>query len=88
MAGDLCHELEGSASAASRMALTRCQRSRSRGRPVPASLVTADALPKRGRTTEARPLLGAALEWRQSHYDAADARSAEVRGPLAAIEGR
>jgi tetratricopeptide (TPR) repeat protein len=53
-----------------------------------ARFLLGDALARTGRATEARPLLAAALEWRQSHYGAADPRAAEVRRPLAAMEGR
>ncbi|PYQ06096.1 MAG: hypothetical protein DMF83_13590 [Acidobacteria bacterium] len=53
-----------------------------------ARFLLGDALARTGRAPEARPLLAAALEWRRSHYGPADARTAEVRRPLAAMEGR
>ena len=52
-----------------------------------ARFLLGDALARTGRAPEARPLLAAALEWRRSHYGPADARTAEVRRPLAAMEG-
>jgi serine/threonine-protein kinase len=51
-----------------------------------ARVLLGEALSKGNRGAEARPLLAAALEWRQAHLGPADARTAAVRRALASVD--